>query len=1285
MDVIVKFDEQQFNRIFPFYILINQDLVIESNGKTLERIFPGTGKKSFFANYSISRPEIEKNDFKSLLGLNDQMVIIKCQNPQQTTLRGQIDYLKDTNQFLFIGSPWFYSMEQVVDNKLNLNDFAIHDPMIDLLHVLKTQEITTDDLKHLLETVNKQKNELKRASKEIQEIALFPTQNPDPLIRIDIEGNIKNLNPTAEKLTEFDYNGIKYKTADFWKELASTLHPDSERVVIEAESNGITYSFVIKSLKQLGYYNIYGRDITEQKKNEEQIKLLSLVASANENGVLFTDSKGRILYVNEGYLKLTGFDIQDVKGLTPIGVGKSHLTDDLAIREMREAFYAGKSFNIELIHTRKDGSWFWSRTKGQPTVDKKGIVVGYFAMIEDITLEKEKENQLNILSSIAAENTNGVVISDKEGKIEWANKSFEDMTGYSLQELKGTKPGKFLQGKDTNPETIAYLRNQIHAGEPFVCEILNYHRSGRPYWLRIQGQALKDKEGNILKYFAIEEDITKEKETQQKLKEFESRFRLALEKIGDNVWEYDFVANKTVFSNTNNNFLGFLFDDLNDNNKLWWESVHKDDLHLLIENDKRCRNGETDYHVLEYRIVLPDKSIRWVLDRGVVIEKARDGKPLKIIGTHADITDQKNTEEALRRKEEKYRNIIANINLGLLEVDNNENVQYANHRFCDMSGYELEEILGKKASTLFARPESREVIENKNELRKKNIADAYEVSVSNKQGEHRWWLISGAPNYNDKGELIGSIGIHLDITEQKKLELDLIEAKNTAEASTRAKEMFLANMSHEIRTPMNAIMGMGNQLSKTKLDSNQEFYLQTIKTAADNLLIIINDILDLSKIEAGKLALEHIGFEPRKIVGEVMQVMVYKAQEKGIAFTNSFCDSNLSSVLIGDPYRLTQILLNLISNSIKFTEKGSVDIICEVLEDNQKFQKTKLTVTDTGIGMDESFVKQIFDKFTQEYEGRKFGGTGLGMSITKDLIELMGGKIEVVSKKGYGTSISVVLELEKGDSSNLFQPELIQITKDFLIDKKILVADDNDHNRLVASIILENYGAKIIEATDGVKAIKANNENKVDLILMDIQMPVMNGYEATKIIRGQGYSIPIIAVTANAIKGENENCINAGMNDYIAKPFKEEEFLKTIAKWLTNGLDIQTDIVEPFDESINDEGGPLYDVESLVALSRGNTSFIQKMVNLFCDQVPQQIDEMMNAYENKDFKTMGAVAHKIKPTFDNFNIKILKRDIRAIENAGQDKIELPNLKELLKNINDNVALVIKEMKHDYPN
>jgi len=991
--MIAKFEESQFNRIFPFYILINKDLIIVSTGITLEKIFPETSNTPFFKNYHIIRPEISSEDFYSLQSLTNQLIILECHNHQLTTLRGQFEWLNETNQLLFIGSPWFYSMEQIIENKLSLKDFAIHDPMVDLLHVLKTQEITTEDLKNVLITVNKQKSDLKKAAKEIQDIALFPMQNPDPLIRIDSVGNILKENPAAERFTMFTFNGSEYSKMDFWRKIAKQLNADAEREVVEADSEDKTYSFVIKSLPHHGYYNIYGRDITVQKKNEEQIKLLAQVASANENGVLFTDSKSRIIYANEGYLKLTGYDFQDITGRSSVMVGKSIYSDNNAMREMRKAFYEGKTFNIEIIHTRKDGSWFWSRCKGQPTLDEKGKVINYFAMIEDITLEKERENQLNILSSIAAENTNGVVISGKDGKIEWVNKSFEDMTGYSLEEIKNTKPGKFLQGKDTNPETVAYLRKQIQAGEPFVCEILNYHRTGRPYWLRIQGQALKDKDNNIIKYFAIEEDITQEKETQQKLKEFESRFRLALEKIGDNVWEFDFQTSKTTFSNPTNNLVGYTFDETTDNNAKWWECVHPDDLHLLVENDRKCRSGETDFHVLEYRMIHKNGSIKWVLDRGVVIEKDMEGKPLKIIGTHTDITDQKNAEEAIKRKEEKYRNIIANINLGLLEVDNEDKIQYANQQFCIMSGYELEELLGEKATEFFVSPESKELIESKNELRKSSISDSYEVKVKVKSGKKRYWLISGAPNYDVNGKVIGSIGIHLDITHLKKLESQReMLLKNMAIQNEHLNE-YAHIVSHDLKSPLrniSALLSWTMEDFREKLGEESLRNLQLMQLKVEKMDHLIENILKYSSIDKGNVASDKIDLNV--VVNGILEMIYIPAHIKVSV-------KRILPVITADKTRFQQLFQNLISNAVNYTDKSQGIVEIDYTENDTHFI---FSVKDNGIGIAKEHYEKIFKIFSTLGSNEK--STGIGLNIVKKVVELYEGEVWLESEVCKGTT-----------------------------------------------------------------------------------------------------------------------------------------------------------------------------------------------------------------------------------------------------------------------------------------
>lgn len=653
-----------------------------------------------------------------------------------------------------------------------------------------------------------------------------------------------------------------------------------------------------------------------------------------------------------------------------------------------------------------------------------------------------------------------------------------------------------------------------------------------------------------------------------------------------------------------------------------------------------------------------------------------EGEQPYVIGFSQDITGRFDAERALKKSEEKYRNIIANMNLGLLEVDANEHIIYANNSFCDMCGYELEELLGKNASAIFWNEEELIANEEVVRRRKQGASDAYEIKTRNKNGEQKWWLISGAPSFDNKGNFVGSIGIHLDITLQKTLEYELRKAKSDAELSAQAKEVFLANMSHEIRTPMNAILGIGRLLEKTHLGTQQKFYLQTIHNAASNLLVIINDLLDFSKIEAGKLTLEHIGFDLNALMRNAIQILNHKAEEKGLLFKHT-CSKEINGILIGDPYRINQILMNLLSNSLKFTDSGTVTVACELLSDDATTQLVRFKVMDTGIGMSKDFLANLFDKFSQEDESvtRKYGGTGLGMSISKQLIEMMGGTIDVQSEKNQGTTISFDIQFRKGTAADIEQMAPDIIDTQILKGKRILLVEDNDMNRLLANTILTQYGAGVTEAANGSVAIELIGAQIFDLVLMDVQMPVKDGIETTKQIRMElDSSIPIIALTANAYKKEAERCLNAGMNDFISKPFEEKALVQMVATWLGRTAPQGGDPEEP---AMMAEEQPelLYNLEKLEAISRNNDDFVEKMLAMFCESMPDLVLQLQEAAEQNDWKKVAALAHRMKPSLHTMGIKVLAEDVLLLEDLKHKSNDVA----IVRNSIAHVAAIIKKV------
>ena len=640
---------------------------------------------------------------------------------------------------------------------------------------------------------------------------------------------------------------------------------------------------------------------------------------------------------------------------------------------------------------------------------------------------------------------------------------------------------------------------------------------------------------------------------------------------------------------------------------------------------------------------------------------------------YKDITEEKHHQKELQRLA-----LVASANENGVTFCRPDGVVFwANEGFLKLTGYTLEDLGKKTAVELCKGPLSdrallREMVDDFMNGRNFDV----EVIHYRKDGTWFWGRAKGQAILDATGKLEQYFAIIEDITERKLVEAALIEARESAVESSQAKEIFLANMSHEIRTPMNAILGMSRQLQKTELSGKQRSFLDTIHSAAENLLVIINDILDISKIEAGKLTLEKIGFRMQDVIMRIKKVMLHKAEEKGLRLSVSIGEE-VSPFLLGDPYRLNQVLLNLVSNAIKFTEQGEVTIDCQSGERSGRRQTISLKVTDTGIGMDKGFTQHLFQKFSQEDKtiARKYGGTGLGMSISKQLVELMDGHIQVFSEKGKGTEIILFIPFDIGREEDLPAREESPADAVILKDKRILLVEDNEMNRFLANTVLSNYGAVVSEAVNGMEAVEAVKNNPYDIVLMDVQMPVMDGREATRLIRKDlDKKIPIIALTANAIKGEMDICLAAGMSDYVSKPFEEDDLIKKICHWL--GKDLPT-VVKPKNEVAETQ---LYSLTQLEAAGRGDEAFMQEMLQLVVGQIPADVVEIRAAYVSRHFDTIRTIAHRIKPVLGNLGIHVLKDEIREMESLATENKPSPRLENLIVHLEEVASKVISDIR-----
>lgn len=518
--------------------------------------------------------------------------------------------------------------------------------------------------------------------------------------------------------------------------------------------------------------------------------------------------------------------------------------------------------------------------------------------------------------------------------------------------------------------------------------------------------------------------------------------------------------------------------------------------------------------------------------------------------------DLKKVSDNLKNRAEELSIILDTIPAYVYFKDIHLKYVLVNRSFEDLLGLEPNDIIGKHLNDLINTYHNDDYL-NKElyvlETGKALYDLEEEVEINNTKHSLNTNIASIK---NAEGHIIGIIGISLNITERKQNEKDLLQAKELAEAGTLAKNEFIASVSHEFRTPMNGILGLSEILRNTNLNNEQLDLLNGITSSADNLLVLLNDVLDFSAIEAGKMELDYHPFDLNKVLNDIDLVVSIKAKEKSLEF-NIIKEDNLPETIIGDPSRLRQIIINLANNAVKFTENGKVNLIVKTIKNDNNNIVLKFDVADTGIGIPKEAMEslfQVFSRIKQEDKSKLIAGTGLGLSICKKLTDMMGGEIGVESTFTKGSlfwfTLPFVISNEKITQIELKPLEIVKSN-----DKKlILVVDDNQINQRISKFHLQKMGFDVELASDGQEALQKYCANNYDLIVLDIQMPVMDGYQVAKAIRdvenNTARHTPIIALTANAMKGDKEKYINAGMDDYISKPFTLETFSKVINNYL---------------------------------------------------------------------------------------------------------------------------------------
>ncbi|MBD2569999.1 PAS domain-containing protein [Anabaena lutea] len=653
------------------------------------------------------------------------------------------------------------------------------------------------------------------------------------------------------------------------------------------------------------------------------------------------------------------------------------------------------------------------------------------------------------------------------------------------------------------------------------------------------------------------------KHTESALRDSEERWQLALLGSNDGIWDWNLQTNAVFLSDRWKEMRGFQTHELTDFMEKWFRHIHPEDIENVSQRLNDHLNRKTPFFSVEYRVQRRDGSYMWILDRGQALWD-QAGNLMRMVGLETDISHRKRAEAALRESEQRYRILVTHAPVGIFQTDNQGNCSYINPRCSELTGMSMLEALGKGWIQALHPDDQEKIMTEWNSAIQQGRTFSMEYRYCKPNGEIIWVSGQAVALANEAGEILRYFGTVMDITARKQAEeeltlknLALEEAKRQAETANQAKSEFLANMSHEIRTPMNAILGFADLLQSAVTEAPIAAYVEAITTSSRTLLALINDILDLSKIEAGKLELHYEPIDLRALIQEIIQIFNPTATAKNLILRSNIEDTLPQAIYI-DEIRLRQILFNVVGNALKFTEKGHIQISIRAhpyCTNNVGKIWLEIAVEDTGIGIERSQQKSIFEAFVQSagQSNRKYGGTGLGLAITQRLIHMMGGMVTVQSELGIGSiftfvfpTVSPALELTQIVTESYQDDHLNQFNP-----STILVVDDVDSNRELIKGYFDNTHHLVLLAEDGQEAIHLAQLHQPDLILLDIKMPYMDGKETAKYLKQdeETQNIPIVIITASSQPQEQYE-LERICQGFLCKPISRIQLLTELRKHL---------------------------------------------------------------------------------------------------------------------------------------